>query len=372
MADVAAITGEKGYIDAINRIWDFTFNKKMYLTGGLGAEAGTEGFGQPYNLPNLTAYNETCAALASMLWNYRLFLLSGNSQYLDVFERTLYNGFLSGVSVEGNLFFYPNPLESDGKRKFNHGHATRSPWFGTSCCPTNVARFLPSLPGYVYATKAKDIFVNLFVAGTGTIKTTDQQVQITQQTDYPWNGKITFSVQPEKASAFALHIRIPGWAVNQPVPGDLYTYIDKTQTEATIRINNSPAKYSMQNGFAVLNRSWKKGDKIELDIAMPVRQVVASKQVEENKGKVALERGPLVYCAEGVDNGGSVANIAITKNMQLTTEQRAEVANGVLLIRGKPAVSKAGSDQTSFTAIPYYAWSHRGPGEMAVWLRKQD
>jgi DUF1680 family protein len=372
MADVAAITGEQAYITAINRIWDFTFNKKMYLTGGLGAEAGTEGFGKPYELPNLTAYNETCAALASMLWNYRLFLLSGDARYLDVFERTLYNGFLSGVSVEGNLFFYPNPLESDGKRKFNHGHATRSPWFGTSCCPTNVARFLPSLPGYVYATKANDVFANLFIAGTGTIKTANQQVQITQQTDYPWNGKVTFTLQPEKQTAFALHIRIPGWANNQPVPGDLYQYTDNNQSVTTLKINNKPVKYQLQNGFAVLNQSWKKGDKVELNISMPVRQVVTSQQVAENKGKVALERGPLVYCVEGADNGGSVANAILTKNMLLTPELKPDLLNGVMVVRGKPAASKQGTMQNTFVAIPYYAWSHRGPGEMAVWLRRQD
>jgi DUF1680 family protein len=372
MADVAAITGEKSYIEAISRIWDFTFNKKMYVTGGLGAETGTEGFGQPYDLPNLTAYNETCAALASMLWNYRLFLLSGEAKYLDVFERTLYNGFLSGVSVEGNLFFYPNPLESDGKHKFNHGHATRSPWFGTSCCPTNIARFLPSLPGYVYASKGNDIFANLFIAGTGTIKTASQQVQITQQTDYPWNGKVTFTLQPEKPSAFALYIRIPGWATNQPAPGNLYQYIDSNNPAMNIKVNKKQVKYKMQNGFAVLKQSWKKGDKVELDISMPVRQVTTNKKVEENQGKVALERGPLVYCVEGIDNGGSVTKAVVTKNTQFNTELKSDLLNGTIVVKAKPIVSKTSSTETSFIAIPYYAWSHRGPGEMAVWLRRQE
>jgi uncharacterized protein len=372
MADVAAITGETAYIDALNNIWDFTFTKKMYVTGGLGAEAGTEGFGEPYDLPNLTAYNETCAALASMLWNYRLFLLSGKGQYLDVFERTLYNGFLSGVSLEGNLFFYPNPLESDGKHKFNHGHATRSPWFNTSCCPTNVARFLPSLPGYIYATKARDIYANLFIAGTGTIKTNDQQVQITQQTGYPWNGQVTFTLNPEKQSAFALHIRIPGWANNQPAPGNLYTYADNEKPSVTISVNNKPARYRMQNGFAVLNQVWKKGDKIDLTISMPVRQVLSNQQVDENSGRVALERGPLVYCVEGVDNGGNIANAVIGSTTKLTAELQPKLLNGIMTIKARNTQAKAGSPTTVFTAIPYYAWSHRGAGQMAVWLQKQE
>ncbi|MDO1448500.1 glycoside hydrolase family 127 protein [Rhodocytophaga aerolata] len=372
MADVAAITGEQSYITAINQIWDFTFNKKMYVTGGLGAERGTEGFGKPYDLPNLTAYNETCAALASMLWNYRLFLLSGNSQYLDVFERTLYNGFLSGVSLEGNLFFYPNPLEADGQQKFNHGHATRSSWFSTSCCPTNVARFLPSLPGYVYATKANDIYANLFVAGTGTIKTANQQVQITQQTDYPWNGQVTFTLQPEKSSPFAFHIRIPGWATNQPVPGDLYSYTDSQKPTLTITVNKKPAKYQMQNGFAVLNQVWKKGDNVELTLSMPIRQVISNQQVEENRGKVALERGPLVYCVEGVDNGGSIANAVVSRKTKLTAELQPKLLHGIMVLKASDTSSKATKPEAIFTAIPYYAWSHRGAGEMAVWLQKQD
>lgn len=371
MADVAAITGDTAYIDAISRIWDFTFSKKVYVTGGLGAERGTEGFGQPYDLPNLTAYNETCAALASMLWNYRLFLLSGEAKYLDVFERTLYNGFLSGVSLEGNLFFYPNPLQADGKQKFNHGHATRSPWFSTSCCPTNVARFLPSLPGYVYATEASNVFVNLFIAGTGTIKMAEQQLQITQQTDYPWNGKVTFTLQPEKSSAFALHIRIPGWASNQPVPGNLYTCADSQKPVVSIKVNNKPANYQTNNGFAILNQVWKHDDKVELNISMPIRQVVSNQQVEENTGKVALERGPLVYCVEGVDNGGSIMNAVVTQNMQLSTELQPKLLNGIVAIKAKSAKTKSNNPEIVFTAIPYYAWSHRGAGEMAVWLRKQ-
>lgn len=365
MADVAALTGEKAYIHAIEKLWEYTINRKLYLTGGLGAAAGVEGFGPAYDLPNLTAYNETCAAVASMLWNYRLFLLSGKAEYIDIFERTLYNGFLSGVSQEGNLFFYPNPLASDGKSKFNHGHATRSPWFGTSCCPSNVARFLPSLPGYVYATKGEQIFVNLFVAGTGKVKTGSRAVQITQQTNYPWDGKVALTLKPDKAGAFPLTIRIPGWAQNRPVPGDLYSYADDAASQTTLMINGKKTDAKIENGYLVLNQNWKPGDKVELDISMPVRRVISSEKVSENKGKMALERGPLVYCVEGIDNGGKVSDVKMVKNTAFATELKPGLLRGLMIIKGKNA-GRAG-----FTAIPYYAWSHRGAGEMAVWLPTQ-
>ncbi|QHT67520.1 glycoside hydrolase family 127 protein [Rhodocytophaga rosea] len=365
MADVAALTGEKAYANAIEKLWDYTINKKLYLTGGLGAAAGVEGFGPAYDLPNLTAYNETCAAVASMLWNYRLFLLSGKADYMDIFERTLYNGFLSGVSQEGNLFFYPNPLASDGKSKFNHGQVTRSPWFGTSCCPSNVARFLPSLPGYMYATKGEQVFVNLFVAGTGTVKNASQSIQITQQTNYPWDGKVTLTLKPEKTGAFPLYVRIPGWAQNKPVPGELYTYTDKQKPTVMLLVNGKKMATTVKEGYLVLQQNWKPGDKVELDMSMPVRQVVCSDQVNENKGKVALEKGPLVYCVEGVDNGGKVSNIAISSNTAFSIEKKSSLINGITVIHGKTA------NQRGFMAIPYYAWSHRGPGEMAVWLLKK-
>ncbi len=340
----------------------------MYITGGLGAAAGTEGFGSAYELPNAEAYNETCAAVANMLWNYRLFLLTGHGKYLDVFERTLYNGFLSGVSLEGNTFFYPNPLAADGISKFNQGLATRSPWFNTSCCPTNIARFLPSLPGYVYAVRDDQVFINLFVAGTGTMKTGNQNVQITQQTNYPWEGKMTFTLQPEKPTSFALHLRLPGWARNEPTPGTLYAYADDVRQDVrqdatpaiTLKVNGKEARYTLQDGFAVLQRTWQPGDQVELNLSMPVRQVTAHEKVAADRRKVALERGPLVYCVEGKDNGGSLKGIVLAKNTAFQTTFQPDLLQGIVTIRGRGG--------QAFTAIPYYAWSNRGADAMAVWL----
>lgn len=366
MADVATLTNEPTYLTALNRIWDYTVQKKTYLTGGLGAATGTEGFGPAYDLPNLTAYNETCAAVASMLWNHRLFLLTGQSKYMDIFERTLYNGFLAGVSLSGDQFFYVNPLESDGKRKFNVGQApTRSPWFGTSCCPTNVARFLPSLPGYVYAVRDDQLLVNLFVAGTGTVRVGSQAVRVTQQTDYPWDGRVTFVLQPDQPTSFALNLRLPGWAMNEVAPGALYQYADADRPAVTIQLNGKPVTYTTTNGYAVLRRTWKPGDRIVMNLTMPIRQVTADDRLTDDRGKVALERGPLVYCVEGVDNGGSVGKIAVSKSTRYRSSPQPALLNGVVTIQ---ATGSNAASPPAFTAIPYYAWCHRGAGEMAVWL----
>ncbi|MCU0355614.1 MAG: glycoside hydrolase family 127 protein [Cytophagales bacterium] len=362
MADVATLTGNQAYINAIRTLWQNVTNQKMYITGGLGANPHVEGFGPGYDLPN-NAYNETCAAIANMLWNQRLFLLTGDAKYIDVLERTLYNGFLSGVSQGGNLFFYPNPLVSNGVSKFNHGYATRCEWFNTSCCPTNVARFLPSLPGYVYAHQKGDIFVNLFIAGTGKVQTDAGLVTLTQQTDYPYSGKVRLAVEPAPNTLpLTLKIRLPGWSDGRPVPGDLYRYTDNASPKISLSVNGKPVAYTTDKGFAVLKRTWKKGDAVELNLPMPVRKVQVNEKVIAVLGKICLERGPLVYCVEAADNGGDVEQIRLTGKTRFQTATRPDLLRGTTVIKGENA------DKTTFTAIPYHLWSHRGPGEMAVWL----
>ncbi|MCI0495958.1 glycoside hydrolase family 127 protein [candidate division KSB1 bacterium] len=370
MADVAALTGDKNYIDAIDKIWDNVVSKKLYITGGIGARGNGEAFGDNYELPNLEAYNETCAAIANMFWNHRLFLLHGNAKFIDVLERTLYNGFLSGVGMSGSEFFYPNPLESDGRHK-------RSPWFDCACCPVNVVRFLPSLPGYVYAQKDDDLFVNLFMTSDATIKMKDNIVNLVQQADYPWEGKIRIIVNPEKPDDFAIHVRIPGWALGQPVPGDLYHYLNPTDEKVALSVNGEAVDFQLEKGFAVLKRNWKKGDVIEMNLPMPIRKVVAHDSVKADIGKLALERGPIVYCAEWVDNGGHVLNLMLPQVAELATEFRDYLLNGIQVIRGKALGLHSDGTVTSnrdqdFLAIPYYAWAHRGSGEMAVWLPYQE
>lgn len=364
MTDVDAVMGSRTYRAALDKIWHNTADQKMYLTGGVGAHRSGENFGENYELPNQSAYAETCAAVAQMLWNHRMFLLTGDARYLDVFERMLYNGFLAGVSVSGDRFFYPNPLAADGKEKFNMGQATRAEWFGTSCCPTNVVRVLPSLPGYVYAVDGANVFVNHFMAGEARFSVGKTELTISQETNYPWSGAVKLTVNPEKSGPLTLRVRIPGWAHNQPVPSDLYRYENPTDEKISLKINGKETPLKLENGFAVLNRTWKRGDVVELNLPMPVRRVVAHEQVAANRDRVALERGPVVYCVEGVDNGGTVSQVAVSEKTTFQPVAAPDFVATAMLIQ-------AHDGERTFTAIPYHLWSHRGPGEMAVWLPKK-
>ncbi len=359
MADAAALTGDPEYIHALNKIWQNTVYTKLYITGGIGSRYSGESFGEDYELPNLSAYNETCAAIANMLWNYRMFLLHGDAKYIDVFERTLYNGFLSGVSLDGNEFFYPNPLESDGYHK-------RSPWFDCACCPVNVARFLPSLPGYMYAVKNDTIYSNLFIASTAKLELPDNSLTIQQKSDYPWNGLINYTIDPEENKSFTLALRIPGWAINSPVPGDLYTFTDQRLLKPEISINNCFINYTIKNGYALITRTWQKGDSIDLYLQMPVRKIESNIKVKENENKIALQRGPLVYCVEWIDNNNQARNLVIPQDTHFISNARPELLKGIHILSGA-AKTKNGQDQL-LTAIPYYSWAHRGAGEMAVWI----
>ncbi len=370
IADIAALTGEQKYIQAINRIWANFVTKKIYITGGAGASRHGESFGENYQLPNASAYNETCAAIASMLFNHRLFLLHGDAKYMDVFERTLYNGFLAGISMEGNTFFYPNPLEFDGNYRFNQGKSTRSPWFDCSCCPVNVVRIIPSIPGYIYGTRKDDLFVNLYIESSGKIRLDNKEVRIEQKTNYPWNGNIVITLNPETSASFNLYLRIPIWAQNQPLPGDLYSYAQKKGDLVKIKINDQEQPISLEKGYVKLSRKWKAGDKIELNLPMPVRKVISHELVKENENRMALERGPLVYCAEGIDNYNNVLNMLLSKEQVFAIEEKPSLLGGITIINGQVThfdKNEIGSEK-EFTAIPYYAWAHRGIGEMAVWL----
>jgi DUF1680 family protein len=373
MADVAALTGERAYVDAMDRIWGNVVGRKLYITGGIGSTSSGEAFGIDYELPNLSAYNETCAAIGNDLWNHRLFLLHGDSRYIDVMERTLYNGLLSGVSLDGRSFFYPNPLESAGQYE-------RSPWFGVACCPGNMTRFLASVPGYVYAHQGDTLYVNLFVASTAEVEMDGgRSVKLVQETRYPWDGAVRITVTPNREGSFVILVRVPGWARGEAVPSDLYRFADRSDEKVALRVNGQPAPFTLEKGYARLERRWTGGDVVELSLPMPVRRVVANASVEADQGRVALQRGPLVYAAEWPDNpGGKVRNLLLPDDATLASEFRPALLNGVQVVTGRAvalALDQAGqvTRQTQdFTAIPYYAWANRGTGEMMVWLPTRE
>ena len=382
MADVAALTGDQDYLKAIDAICDNIISCKYYITGGVGARHEGEAFGANYELPNLTSYNETCAAISMVYLFHRMFLLHGDAKYIDCLERTLYNGVISGMSVDGGRFFYPNPLASDGRYAFNADNTVeRQPWFGCACCPSNLCRFIPSFPGYVYAVKDRSLYVNLFTGNTATVKVGGKDVVLEQVTNYPWDGDITLNVKKNQANQFALKIRIPEWATGKPVPSDLYHYSDDVLPSVSCKVNGDVvAVNTTDDGYLTIDRRWKKGDVVSIHFDMPVRTVKASRRVADNRGRVAVERGPLVYCAEGVDNDSfdlfnflmprqprfTVTDCQISTNTPMTFSVKAIEVNGQALQQdeqGEVQVRKA-----TLTMIPYYAWNHRGPGLMEVWM----
>lgn len=370
MADVAALTGDSAYIKAIDRIWDNIVSKKYYITGGIGATSNGEAFGKNYELPNMSAYCETCAAIGNVYVNYRLFLLHGDSKYYDVLERTLYNGLISGVSLDGGGFFYPNPLESIGQHQ-------RQPWFGCACCPSNICRFIPSLPGYIYAVKDRDLYVNLFMSNKADLKVAGKDVVLSQSTHYPWNGGIAITVDKNKAGKFAMKIRIPGWVRGQVVPSDLYTYTDGKRLGYTVSVNGRPVKAELQNGYFTIDRQWKKGDKVDLHFDMEPRTVKANNKVEADRGRVAFERGPIVYCAEWPDNDFDVLGVLVNQSPEVEVVEKPELLYGLNQLVTDAQVLKFTDDgrlaasDVKLTLIPYYAWCHRGSGAMSVWLPQE-
>src|SRR3954447_2087836 len=368
MADVAALEDDAKMRAAGDRIWENLVHTKLYLTGGIGAAGGHEGFGREYELPNMTAYNETCASVGMDYWNHRQFLLHGDAKYVDVMERTLYNGLISGVSLKGDTFFYPNPLESNGQ------HA-RQEWFGVACCPGNITRFMASVPGYVYAKRGDELFVNLFAAGTADVDLAAGKVRVEQQTRYPWDGAVRIALRPDRARAFTVNVRIPGWAREEPVPGNLYRFLDKSAAQPTLKINGHDVPMTLADGYVSISRTWKADDVLELTLPMPVRRIVADERVEADRNRVALQRGPIVYAAEWPDNpGGKVRNIVLADGNALTAEFRPNLLNGVEVINGRGvglAFEANGSvkrTEQPFMAIPYATWANRGRGQTTVWL----
>jgi DUF1680 family protein len=369
MADVAALTGDATYVKAIDDIWSDVVNKKMYLTGGIGATGAGEAFGAAYQLPNMSAYAETCASIANVYWNNRMFLLHGDASYIDIMERVLYNGFLSGVSQSGTKFFYPNPLASMGQHQ-------RSAWFSCACCISNVTRFMPSVPGYVYAQNENNLYVNLFMTNKADIELPSGKLFIAQQTAYPWQGQVKIEVGVPKKMTFTLHVRIPGWARQMPVPGDLYRFADNREVKIPIKINGREVNYTLEKGYAVFKRTWNKGDVVEMDLPMEVEKVLANDKVKDDKGKFAFQKGPLVYCLEGPDNkDGVVQNIVMNQQVAVKESYEKQLMNGIITLTGEGSATSRQVESSDLlktnlqaTAIPYYAWSNRGPSEMVVWI----
>ena len=375
MADVAALTGDKSYINAIDNIWNNIVEKKLYITGGIGATNNGEAFGKNYELPNMSAYCETCAAIGNVYVNYRLFLLHGESKYYDVLERSLYNGLISGVSLDGGGFFYPNPLESMGQHQ-------RQPWFGCACCPSNIARFIPSLPGYVYAVNKRDVYVNLFMSNTSQLSVAGKGIILEQQTQYPWDGDIAIKVAANKAGQWAMKVRIPGWVRNEVVPSNLYEFTDNLRPQYNITVNGNAVNGKLtDDGYFTIDRKWKKGDVVRIHFDMDPRTVRANNNVEADRGFVAIERGPIVYCAEWPDNDFDIMGALVNQSPKMTVEDGTLHAKDKKVADYYIKVIKTDAQLLSFdkqgrlntkdvklSLIPYYAWCHRGSGKMRVWL----
>ncbi len=369
MADIAAIKKDDEYLRAITSIWEDIVYRKMYITGGIGATGGNEGFADPYFLPNMTAYCETCASIGNIFLNHRLFLLHGQSRYFDVLEKTLYNAVLSGVSLSADRFFYPNPLESEGQHR-------RSEWFGCACCPSNIARFIPAIPGYVYAVTDNDLYVNLFVSNDARAIIGRDTIGVTQVTEYPWNGGVEMKLHISKPRRFSLKVRIPGWAQNEAIPGELYRFADESHDTIQFFVNGIPFLPGINNGYATLERRWKDGDIISLELPMPVRKVIADERIRDDSGKVAIQRGPLIYCAEWSDNPDiDILDLAFEKEAIFSTEFVELMPGGLMVINIKgnhpgktPGGNKRLSGEMHVNMIPYAVWANRGPGQMRVWM----
>jgi DUF1680 family protein len=378
MTDIAAIYRDKEYRSAVERLWGNMVNKKLYITGGIGARHEGESFGDNYELPNQTAYCETCAAIGSVYWNQRMFLLTGDTKYLDVLERTLYNGLIAGISIDGTTFFYPNPLESDGKYAFNMGSCTRQAWFDCSCCPTNLIRFIPSIPGLIYAQREDTVYVNLYMSNRAEIHMKRTILRISQQTSYPLDGTITLSIEPESEKEFTLKLRIPYWARNEAVPGNLYSYYNTGPSEVSVMVNGEHMIVDPEKEYIEITRKWNAGDSVQVTFPMEIKRVITNTHVQENRDKVAFEYGPIVYCAEEVDNGKDLFQLAIPDSVRYHIEFRSDIFNGINTLVGTAyftgiTENKSHSDRKGIQTmlIPYYLWSNRGVGEMRVWFPRE-
>ncbi|WP_440133258.1 glycoside hydrolase family 127 protein [Chitinophaga sancti] len=371
MADIAAIDGDTAYLAAIDRIWNNMTGKKIYVQGGIGAVPDGERFGEDYELPNATAYNETCAAIGNAFWNERMFLLHGDAKYVDLLEKVMYNGLISGLGLDGKSFFYTNAMQVTDDFKHGSLERSRSGWFECSCCPTNLVRFLPSVPGYMYGQNGSKLYVNLFINSTAKLKVNNSDVVVTQQHAYPWEGNISLKVDPVKAAAFELYVRVPGWVRGEAIPDGVYKFRDTTADAVVVYVNGQAVPYKMEKGYAVLNRMWKKGDVVTMNLPMKVKEVVADGRLVDDVGKVAIQRGPLVYCAEWKDNAGKVSDLfGLGDKWEVVKEG---MLNGVVVLKGegkRVEVRESGVETVTqgVTLIPYYSWANRGEGEMSVWF----
>jgi len=366
MTDVAALTGDRRYMDALDKIWDDIVSRKLYVSGGIGAAGGWEGFGPAYDLPNATGYAETCATIAFALWNFRMSLYYGDAKYMDLFERAAYNAFLSGAGLAGDKYFYPNPLASFGQHE-------RSAWFACACCPPNIARFIAEFGGFIYGVAGDNIYVNLYTRGTADISTGAGKVMLEQVTDYPWQGDIKIRVAPEKAGSFTLFVRIPEWAQGRPMPGDLYRYLSESGEKPVVKVNGAAVAMNIEKGYLPITREWTKNDIVDISLPMPIYRVAANDRVKADAGRTAIERGPILYCAEWPDNNGRVTNLVLDAKSSLAAEMRSDLLGGIMVINGEATAfkikrGKLVGERKKLMLVPYYAWAHRGRGEMAVWL----
>ncbi len=367
-ADVAALTGDEGYMFAMKNVWEDVVYRNMYITGGIGSSGGNEGFTIDYDLPNDNAYCETCASVGMVLWNQRMGMLTGESKYVDVLEKSLYNGALDGISLAGDKFFYGNTLASTGKN-------ARRDWFGTACCPANIARLIESLGNYIYGYSNSNIWVNLFVGSNTTFDVGNRQVAVSMNTHYPWDGQVELAVSPQKKTKFGLRVRIPGWAQGDAVPGGLYNFRDVHAAGITVNLNGQPILYQMDKGYMVIDREWKQGDKLNVNIPMDIKRVTSRPEVKANCERVALQRGPIIYCVEGIDNTGRALNIVLPKAADLSTIAQTILTEKVVSIQAEATVLTVSADgetvhteKKKITAVPYYTWNNRGAGQMLVWL----
>ncbi|HEX5652220.1 MAG TPA: beta-L-arabinofuranosidase domain-containing protein [Chitinophagaceae bacterium] len=368
-ADVAAHTGDADYIRAMRTVWEDVVYRNMYITGGIGSAGSNEGFSQDYDLPNEQAYCETCASVGMVFWNQRMNSMTGNAEYIDVLERSLYNGALDGLSLSGDRFFYGNPLASRGQHQ-------RREWFGTACCPANIARLVASLGDYIYAKSADAIYVNLFVGSHTSIPLKNGNVAIKMETNYPWEGNVRLHIDPVKKTTFNLFLRVPGWISNQPVPGDLYRYDqDEDFFDVEVKVNGKLVATKNINGYLVIEREWKKGDIIEYSMPMEIFKLVSREELKQNNNRVALQRGPIVYCVEGADNNGKALNIIVpygsrfeTMDYKVLDENVKALTAEVPVITASPEGLSVKTEKRRIIAIPYYTWANRGKNEMQVWL----
>lgn len=361
MTDIAVLYNNPDYLNAVHTLWDNMTDKKMYITGGIGSRHHLEEFGDNYELPNLTAYSETCAAIGSVYWNERMFRMTGDAKYYDLIERTLYNGVISGISLDGTHFFYPNPLESDGEFAFNKGSCTREEWFDCSCCPTNLIRFIPYVPNLIYATEGNQLYVNMFMGNEANLKLNDKDIKVTQTTNYPMDGNVALQISTPTPEDFILKIRVPGWAKDEIASSELYQYANIKPTYYSIIINDEVIIPKITDGYISLERTWRNDDKINLYFPMQVRQVVADTQIDNLQNQMALEYGPFVYCAEMVDNPNSFDDIHLSTNYDYNVVRKPDMLGDINLITVK------GEDK-NYTFIPYYTWANRGANRMQVWF----